>query len=49
MMKHLIVNVPIFPHKDRIRIFTSDGLELTEYFHIISIDGLKANADMFGT
>jgi len=46
MKKHLVFGtIPLDPTESGIKVFTSDGKDLSEYFHIVSIDGLKAGVD----
>jgi len=44
--RHLIFKIPITP-TETIQVFTSDGQDLTDYFHIISVDSLVLEAKLF--
>jgi hypothetical protein len=50
--KHLVIgNIPVDPGQlsGPLSVFTSDGQELTDYFHIVSIDKVSASVDKLTT
>lgn len=48
LSKHLIfsnINIDSSKQTSLIRVMTSDGQDLSEYFHIVSFNGLEASID----
>jgi hypothetical protein len=47
--KHLIFHIPVDAATRGIKVYTSDGQDLSNYFRIVSIDSADTKADKFST